>query len=190
MDQPPGSSSQALERYRHYLIMLARSQLDPRLRSKLDPSDVVQQTMLEAHQNEDQFRGRGEAERLAWLRQILAHNLADALRGFRRAKRDIARERALQEALDKSSARVRAWLAAEQSSPSQQAERSERAVQLANALAALPEAQREALALQHWQGWSLAQIGEHMDKSPAAVAGLIKRGLKRLRILLSEGEEQ
>jgi RNA polymerase sigma-70 factor (ECF subfamily) len=110
----------------------------------------------------------------------------DALRAFGRAKRDVARERSLEAALDQSSQRLEAWLAAEQSSPSQQAQRHERAVQLADALARLPEAQREALVLQNWHGWSLAEIGQHMGRSPVAVAGLIKRGLKQLRGILRE----
>jgi RNA polymerase sigma-70 factor (ECF subfamily) len=80
------------------------------------------------------------------------------------------------------------WLAAEQSSPSQGAEKHEEALRLAEALARLPEAQREALVLQHWEGWPLAQIGERLGRSPAAVAGLIKRGLKQLRSLLQAGE--
>jgi RNA polymerase sigma-70 factor (ECF subfamily) len=188
MDWATEPPAPPLERYREYLLMLARVQLDPRLRDKLDPSDVVQQTMLEAHRQRDQFRGRTAAERAAWLRQILAHNLVDALRGFRRAKRDVARERAVEEALDQSSARLEAWLSAEQSSPSQQAQRHEQAVRLADALAALPDAQREALLLQHWHGCSLAEIGRQMGRSPAAVAGLLKRGLSRLRGLLKEAE--
>jgi RNA polymerase sigma-70 factor, ECF subfamily len=177
-------------RYREYLVMLARVQLDPRLRDKLDPSDVVQQTLLDAHRKQYQFRGRTEAERAAWLRQILARNLLDALRAFGRAKRDVAREHSLEAALDQSSQRLEAWLAAEQSSPSQRLQRHEQAVQLADALAELPPAQQEALVLQHWHGWSLAQIGQHMGRSPAAVAGLIKRGLQQLRGLLQEAEER
>jgi len=186
MSREAKGRDRSLDEYREYLVMLARVQLDPRLREKLDPSDVVQQTLLDAHRKRDQFGGQTEAEKAAWLRQILAHNLVDALRAFGRAKRDVARERSLEAALDQSSQRLATWLAAEQSSPSQQAQRHERAVQLADALAALPEAQREALVLQNWHGWSLAEIGRHMDRSPAAVAGLIKRGLKQLRGLLQE----
>jgi RNA polymerase sigma-70 factor (ECF subfamily) len=177
-----------LERFRQYLCLLARVQLAPRLQSKLDASDVVQQTLLEAYQKRDQFRGHREGEWLAWLRQILAHNLADALRAFGQAKRNVARECSLEEALVQSSVRLESWLAAEQSSPSQHAQRQERAVRLADALAALPEAQRQALELRYWQGWSLAEIGQHLGRSHEAVAGLLKRGLQQLRTQLHEEE--
>src|SRR5262249_27158432 len=154
-----------------------RLHLERRLRAKLDPSDLVQQTLVQAYQALNQFRGQSEAELAAWLRQILARNLAMAGRAFARARRDLAREQSLEAALAESSARLEAGLAADQSSPSQRAAANEQALRLAEALEQLPEAQREALVLQHWQGWSLARIGEHLGRSPEAVAGLIKRGL-------------
>ncbi len=181
-------SSSELDQYREYLLLLARVELDPRLCEKLDPSDVVQQTLMDAHQKRNHFRGTTEAEKAAWLRQILANNLVDALRAFGRAKRDVARERSLEAAIEQSSQRLGKWLAAEQSTPSQQMEKHEQAVRLADTLAELPESQREALVLQNWNGWSLAEIAEHMERSPAAVAGLLKRGLKRLRELLADEE--
>jgi RNA polymerase sigma-70 factor (ECF subfamily) len=178
----------ALERFRDYLRLLARMNLDGRLRGKLDPSDVVQQTLLQAHQALPGFRGQTDAEMAAWLRQILARNLTHAVRDFGRDRRDVQREQSLQDALDASSARLEAWLAAEQSSPSERAERNEQVVRLAAALADLPEAQREAVVQHYWQGRSLVEIGEDLGRTPAAVAGLLHRGLTQLRELLRDTE--
>jgi RNA polymerase sigma-70 factor, ECF subfamily len=180
-------SGESLERFRPYLRLLARMHADPALRGKLDPSDVVQQTLLHAYRGLDGFRGRSDGELAAWLRQILARNLAHAVRDLARARRDVGRECSLEAALDDSAARLDAFLAADQSSPSQRAQRNEEALRLAEALEHLPEAQREALVLQHWHAWSVKEIAAQTGRTPAAVAGLIKRGLKQLRAHLQEG---
>jgi RNA polymerase sigma-70 factor (ECF subfamily) len=188
MDPGAEAEGRDLERFRSYLHLLARMQLGAKLRGKLDPSDVVQQTLLQAHQALGQFRGTDDGARAAWLRQILARNLAHAARDLGRAKRDVARERSLEAALEESSAQLGDWLAAEQSSPSQRADRNEQVVRLAEALAQLPEAQREALVQHYWQDRPLADIARDLGRSPAAVAGLLHRGLKQLRTLLQEPE--
>jgi RNA polymerase sigma-70 factor (ECF subfamily) len=172
-----------LERCRAYLLLLARMQLDPRPQLKVDASDVVQQTLLEAHANAQQLPYE-EDGRLAWLRRALANNLRDALRAVRRAKRDARREQSLDAALEESSARLGNWLAAEQSSPSQRAVRNEDVLRLADAIAALPEGQREAVVLHHLQGWTLSEVAERLARSEPAVAGLLHRGLRRLRELV------
>ena len=181
MSNPIVDDSRELERYRAYLYLLARLQLDRRFQAKVDASDLVQQTLFQAVRGFGEFRGQTEAEMAAWLRQILANNLANTHRDLGRQRRDVRRERSVQAAMEQSSARLESWLAADQTSPSQRAIRSEQAVQLANALAGLPEAQREAITLHHLQEWTLDQVAQHLGRSPAAVAGLIKRGLQALR---------
>jgi RNA polymerase sigma-70 factor (ECF subfamily) len=179
-----------LEQCREYLRLLARLQLDPRLQGKLDASDVVQQTLLKAHEKMEQFRGRTEAELTAWLRQILANNLAEAVRKYAADARDVARERSLEARLDESSARLEACLLADESSPSQRAIRRERSVQLANALAQLPDDQRRAVELHHLKGLAVAEVGNQLGKTRAAVVGLLFRGLKTLRQLLKDTEAE
>src|ERR1700722_9258779 len=98
MDQPSLGDPLGVEKFRTYLLLLARMQIGRKLRAKLDPSDVVQQTLLDAHRQLEQFRGSTTAEMAGWLRRMLACNLADAVRAFSRGKRDIARERSLQAA--------------------------------------------------------------------------------------------
>ena len=177
-----------LEAYREYLHLLARLHLGARLRAKVDPSDVVQQALLKAHERRDQFRGRTEAERGAWLRQILTTTLADAARRFGAGRRDAGRERSLEAALHESSSRLEAWLAADQSSPSQRAERQEQLLRLADALARLPADQRAALEMKYLQGLSVADIAGRMGRGKRAVVGLLFRGVQKLREHLEERE--
>ena len=176
-----------LEAYRNYLRLLAGAQLDPRLRGKLDPSDVVQETLARAHEKAGQFRGATEAERAAWLRQILARQLAAAVRRFLDAgKRDAGRERSILAAVEGSSARLEALLAADQTSPSERAVRHEELRRLAEALTALPEDQRRAVELHHLNGLGVEEVARELSRSEAAVGGLLRRGVKRLRELLRE----
>jgi RNA polymerase sigma-70 factor (ECF subfamily) len=172
-----------VEDYRDYLHLLARLQLDPRLRGKIDPSDVVQQTLVKAHQHRDQFRGASAGERAGWLRRILANTLVDAARKF---GREVDLQHSLEQALHQSSARLEAWLEAEQSSPSEIALRQEQLLRLAGALAQLPDDQRTAVELHHLRDGSVAEIAALMGRTEAAVAGLLRRGLKKLRELLQD----
>jgi RNA polymerase sigma-70 factor (ECF subfamily) len=181
-------SQLALERFREYLRLLAGLQIGARLRVKVDPSDLVQQTLLKAHRAREQFHGGSVAEMAAWLREILAHTLADVVRDLGRDKRDIARERSLEAALADSSARLEAWLATSGMTPSEHAARNEQLLELANSLSQLPDLQRQAVLLRYYEGWPLEEIGERLGRSRAGVASLLRRGLDRLRRQLKSGD--
>lgn len=177
-----------LEDYRDYLRLLAGLQLDDQLRAKLDPSDLVQETLLRAHQAAGRFDWRGPAETAAWLRTILANVLTDAARRFEAAAREIGRERSLQAAVEESSARLEAWLADDRTGPEGRALHQEQLLRLATALAGLPEDQRRAVELRHLKGRSLAEAAAELGRSKGAVAKLLERGIVRLRELLDSAE--
>jgi RNA polymerase sigma-70 factor (ECF subfamily) len=183
------TDERSLEGYGDYLRLLARLQLSPRLRAKLDASDVVQQTLLQAHANRAQFRGRSEAEWLAWLRAILANALTAAARQFTTEARDLRRERSLEAELERSSSRLEGLLAADQSTPSERAVRGDELLRLARAMACLPPDQQRVVELHHLQGLPVAEVADQMGRSKPAVVGLLFRGLKKLRQLLqAQGE--
>ncbi len=174
-------SEQDLLKYRDYLRMLAYTQFKPELRRKIDPSDVVQQTMIEAVRDWDRHRGANDLERRAWLRKMLANNLLDLLREFRRDKRDMSREQSMDESVRETSQRLRDMIAGDTSTPSMIVSKNEDSQRLAELLAELPDQQRDAITMHRWQGMTLNEIGEKMGKSQQAVAGLIFRGMQTLR---------
>ena len=179
-------TGEMIERFRGYLLLLARSHIDPRRHTKLEASHLVQQTMLAGFEKRGQFRGNCEAELAQWLKQILVNQLADAVRAEGRDKRDIARERSIEAVIGDSFSRAEGWLAADHTSPSQQAVNAEQFLQVAACLARLPDGQREAVMLHHLQGWTLAELAAHLHRSEGAVAGLLHRGLKELKHMLGE----
>lgn len=178
--------SATLERCRAYLCTLARLQLPNGLRGKVDPSDVVQQTLLTAHEKLDQFRGKSEAELRGWLRQILRHHLVGAHRRFRMSSRDIGREQSLESFAPDPSKLPPDRLSNEPSSPSQHALHQEELRRLADALTQLPDDQRRAVELHHLKGLSVAQVADSLGRSKSAVVGLLFRGLRKLRQLLDD----
>jgi RNA polymerase sigma-70 factor (ECF subfamily) len=174
-----------LELYRRYLALLARVQIGQRLQGKVDASDLVQETFLEAHRNFARFRGGSEAEFVRWLRSILAGNLADLLRRYVGTRaRDVRLEREIADALDQSSALLDRGLVAPHSSPSQQAVRREQAVLLADALAQLSDDYREVLVLRHLEGLTFPEAARRMGRSLDSVEKLWMRGLVRLRQIM------
>jgi RNA polymerase sigma-70 factor (ECF subfamily) len=173
---------QLLEGFRPYLTLLARRRFDPRMQSRIDPSDLVQLTFLEAQRDWAAFRGSSVGELASWLRTALQRNAQRAAeRHLDAQRRSVDREENLPAS---PSGPAVAPLIDEQSSPSQRVMRGEAAVLLAAALLELPDDQQEAVRLRHLEGWTLPELAAHFQRSEVAVAGLIKRGLRRLRQLL------
>jgi RNA polymerase sigma-70 factor, ECF subfamily len=168
---------QLLDRHRPYLKMLTQRALAGRLQARVDDSDLVQQTCLSAFQNFENFDGKDEAQFVAWLQKIHDRNVQDTIRKHVGAKkRSIINERSA-DAVEN----YQGLFHLQSLSPSQRLMKTEDAVRLAEALSSIPEDQREAVRLRHLEGWSLAELEKHFERSETAVASLIKRGLENLR---------
>jgi RNA polymerase sigma-70 factor, ECF subfamily len=176
--------SQLLEAYRNYLRLLARTRIDSGFRVRLDPSDLVQETLLEAHRDFQQFVGSSEKELVVWLRQILVRNLTDQLRRHRAKGRDWRRQHSLEVLLDKSCQQLDKALAQGISTPSAKAVQGEQAVLLADALSHLQADYREVIILRNLEHLSFDEIAERMGRSSGAARMLWTRALEKLGRIL------
>lgn len=173
--------------YEPYLTLLVRARMGSDLRSKVDPSDVVQATFMDAHRQFTTLRGESEGELTAWLRIILAGQLALVMRRFLgTAARDVRLERQIERDLGSSSRALDLGLMADGSTPSQGAARREQAVLLAEALERLPDDYREVIVLRHVEGLPFAEVAERMGRSGDSVQKLWVRSLGRLRKAMEE----
>jgi RNA polymerase sigma-70 factor (ECF subfamily) len=176
---------QLLESYRNYLRLLAYTGMGEALKDKADPSDLVQETLLKAHANFLDFRGRNEAELAGWLRQILARNLIDLGRRYQATEaRQVSRERSLEELLDQSSLALGRLIPGGGLSPSEHAQRRELSVVLADALADLSADHRNVIVLRSLEERSWEDVARKMGRSTGAVRVLWARALTRLRPLI------
>jgi RNA polymerase sigma-70 factor (subfamily 1) len=162
-----------LERFRAFLMRLARRYFrDGRVRGFIGPSDVVQQTLFEAHRNLDQFRGRSDRELAGWLRTSLFHNFLDALKALLMPGGKVPRVEQRSDVVE--------GCVAHHSTPSERAARNERHARLEKAVKQLPEAQRQAVDLHYLQGMSVGKTADLMGRTYAAVAGLLRRAIETL----------
>jgi RNA polymerase sigma-70 factor (ECF subfamily) len=174
-------------RYRAILRVQARMlRLDPRLTRRLDESDLVQETLTRAHRNGGQFRGTTDAERVAWLRRIFERVVADWIDREYAQKRGPDREMSLH-ALTESSGRLDAWLAGPPAPPERPLEQRELKLGLAAALDRLDPDQRDAVILRYLQELPVPEVARRMGRTEKSVAGLLYRGLVRLRELYPAG---
>jgi RNA polymerase sigma-70 factor (ECF subfamily) len=174
-----------LEEYRSYLMLLASIRMDRKLRSKIGDSDLVQETLIQANRDFDQFRGTSEAELTGWLRAVMSKKRALlARRYYGTASRDPRLEEQLQIEMDKSSQQLNHAFVFSGSSPSRYAAGRERSVLLANALATLPSHYRQVVVLHHIQGCTLPEVAESMNRSVDSVKKLWARAMVQLRTSL------
>ena len=189
LDQARGGDAtpkgQLLELYQNYLTILAATQLDRRLRRRMSPSDLVQETMLAAHRDFAQFRGRTEREFLGWLRQILINCLHHAVDTHLKAqKRDMRREISIEQVsakLDHSVVNFAQVLADRGPTPSAPVRRREQAVALADQLAKLPPQYRDVIVLRNLQGLPFDEVAERMDRKSGAVRMLWMRAMEKFK---------
>lgn len=181
-----------LHQYRNYLTVLASSQIDKRLLPRVSPSDVIQETMLRAHKNFPQFRGRTEQEMLAWLRQILINNLATFVeQHMLAARRDVRREVSMDRlvaSLEQSTVRLAALLPAPGKTPSIVVQHREESVQLADRMAQLPPDYQEVLVLRNLQQLPFEEISKQLNRSVGATRMLWLRALEKLRSIYEKEE--
>lgn len=171
-------SQDDLQRFRPFLRALADELLYSELRKKVDPSDLVQQTMLQAIDARSQFKGESDRAKAGWLRAILQNVVNGLLRRYRSDRRDIA----LEQTLDRSFQSGRGVeLQDSIASPSYGVHMNEERLRIQETLALLSDEQRRAIAMRYWQDMSIEEIAQAMDRSPDAVASLIYRGMKVLR---------
>jgi RNA polymerase sigma-70 factor, ECF subfamily len=186
------SLGRALELNRSYLTLLARTQIDLHLQGRLDASDVVQETFMDACRDFDDFYGSSPGEWVAWLRQILIFNLARVVhRQVVAQKRSTRREVSLEQqvaVMDRSSGRFEIALIGRSSSPSSHAQRSERAARVADQLTRLSSDYREVLVLRNLEGLAFSEVAQRMGRSAGAVRILWVRAVDQLRQLLQAEE--
>jgi len=170
-----------LGKYRSYLRLIARLQLDPRLWKRSDPSDVVQDTLIRAWEKREQYKGDTSREFKAWLRQILATTLLTAVRKWKRPTRSIDLEESLSKGIETSSQRLEECLASDCPTPDKEAELDEELLNLANAMEMLPENERSVIEMTYFKDLTLKATAEIMEQSVSKISRLKVSGIQKLR---------
>ena len=174
-----------LARHRPFLHRVVELRLNLRLRARVDPSDVVQEAQLDAFRRLAEYVRRRPMPFRLWLRKTVNERLLKIQRRHLEAGcRAVGREVPLP---DQSSLILGQQLLASGSTPSQRFDRSEFARRVRQAVARLPEADREVLVMRNFEGLSNPEIGYLLGLDAATVSRRHGRALLRLRKLLLEG---
>ncbi|HQU46731.1 MAG TPA: sigma-70 family RNA polymerase sigma factor [Pirellulales bacterium] len=175
------SSSWSIGPLRPWLKMVAERELPASLRGRVEASDIVQQTLLDAWRGLHGFRGTTQAERLAWLRAILRRVVLQQGRSrFGTEKRGCGGER-LQSELDLTDSRIESLAGGGQPTPAEQAATNETSLLLAKAIENLSPGDQQLIRLRHFEQLSHEQIAEQLGCAPATVRMRWVRALRKLR---------
>lgn len=185
-DGDAAAQDELFSKCRSYVGIVARACVEGRLRRKVDASDLVQQTLLEAHRGLKNFRGETEAEWLGWLKRILANNATDYVRRFHGTeKRQLDREVPMRVSAPGLSGSFSREPADPGESPSQYVLRRERELEVAAAVEQLPEDYREVIMLRNLQRLPFNDVAQRMGRSRPAVQMLWLRALRQLESMLA-----
>jgi RNA polymerase sigma-70 factor (ECF subfamily) len=182
----PAAADALLEHYRNRLRTMVRLRLDNRLASRVDPSDVVQDALVEAHRRLPAYAAERPIPFYPWLRRIAWDRLMQMHRQHIGAKRRTVLREDAPPLADESELLLAERLAVS-SSPSAQAVQREVSQRVRAAVAMLAAADREVIVLKHLEELSFQDIAAVMETTVAAVYSRYYRAIARLHGLLNEG---
>ncbi len=184
------SLDQLLASYAGYLNVLTRAQLDRRILRRVSPSDIVQETLFEAHRDFAHFHGEGIEQFTGWLRKVLVHNISNSVAAhLLAAKRSVSREQYVEElsaSVDQSHRGLAALAVAPQRSPASEVEHQESLSALASALEQLPADYRTVIVLRHLDGLAFSEVAERMQRTTGATRMLWLRAIEQLRLTMEK----
>ena len=185
MEESGANVAKSLDHFRPVLLTLAEAMISSTLRGDLEASDLVQQTLLEAHCNAEKLALMSRDALFSWLRSALRHNVLDEVKHLMAQKNDI-RRRVRASDLEASFIKLEQILIADETSPSDVVQRNEQICIMLSAIQTLPDNQRRAVILNHLNGRSLSETAEALGLSESAVGGALHRGRKQLAKCLEE----
>jgi RNA polymerase sigma-70 factor, ECF subfamily len=183
-----GAFEQLFDRHRAYLTRVIGLRLDGRIRSRVDPSDVVQETYVEALRRFSGYVQHPPLPFRLWLRQIACDQSLKARRRHRKtARRTVDRELSLPE---RSSLLLARQLHGGEATPSEQLKQAEAADRIREAVEQLPEHERDVVVMRHYEELSNQEIATVLQVKAATVSKRHGRAMLRLHNLLYGSEEQ
>lgn len=169
-----------INRWRDYLLLIANQSLEPSLQVRVAPSDIVQQSMLDAQQNLAKFKGTTEAEFQTWLKRILKNNITDARRGQLSQKRG-----GRQRHVDLFDSTIQPTISDPQATPQTHALLDERKRIVEQAMEKLPDTERDVIRRKTWDEQSFASIAKELGRTENEIRRIWYRAIIKLQETMS-----